>query len=82
VVVDLDFQTVGEAEEFLDFLRTRVWISGAASVTSLRETSRLRVSGVLPTAQRRAPDPERRANAVVRTFSMHRTSTTRPKGVT
>ena len=27
VVVDLDFQTVGEAEEFLDFLRTRVWTS-------------------------------------------------------
>ena len=27
VVVDLDFQTVGEAERFLDFLRTRVWTS-------------------------------------------------------
>jgi len=27
VVVDLDFQTVGEAEEFLDFLRTRIWNS-------------------------------------------------------
>ena len=27
VVVDLDFQTVGEAERFLDFLRTRVWSS-------------------------------------------------------
>lgn len=27
VVVDLDFQTVDEAERFLDFLRTRVWTS-------------------------------------------------------
>lgn len=27
VVVDLDFQTAGEAESFLDFLRTRVWSS-------------------------------------------------------
>ena len=27
VVVELDFQTVGEAEKFLDFLRTRVWTS-------------------------------------------------------
>jgi hypothetical protein len=27
VVVDLDFQTVAEAEGFLDFLRTRVWTS-------------------------------------------------------
>jgi hypothetical protein len=27
VVVDLDFQTVAEAQGFLDFLRTRVWTS-------------------------------------------------------
>jgi len=27
VVVDLDFQTAGEAEKFLDFLRTTVWAS-------------------------------------------------------
>ena len=27
VVIDLDFQTVGEAEKFLGFLRTRVWAS-------------------------------------------------------
>ena len=27
VVVDLDFQTVVEAEKFLDFLRTTVWSS-------------------------------------------------------
>jgi hypothetical protein len=27
VVIDLDFQTVSEAEKFLDFLRTRVWTS-------------------------------------------------------
>lgn len=27
VIVDLDFQTVGEAEKFLDFLRTKVWSS-------------------------------------------------------
>jgi len=27
VVVDLDFQTVGQAERFLDFLQTRVWSS-------------------------------------------------------
>jgi hypothetical protein len=27
VVIDLDFQTAGEAERFLDFLRTRVWSS-------------------------------------------------------
>jgi len=27
VVIDLDFQTVGEAEKFLDFLQTRVWTS-------------------------------------------------------
>lgn len=25
VVIDMDFQTVGEAERFLDFLRTTVW---------------------------------------------------------
>jgi hypothetical protein len=27
VVIDLDFQTTGEAERFLDFLRTAVWTS-------------------------------------------------------
>jgi hypothetical protein len=27
VVVDLDFQTASEAENFLDFLQTRVWSS-------------------------------------------------------
>jgi hypothetical protein len=27
VVIDLDFQTPGEAEKFLDFLRTKVWAS-------------------------------------------------------
>jgi hypothetical protein len=27
VVVDLDFRTAGEAERFLDFLRTTVWSS-------------------------------------------------------
>jgi len=27
VVIDLDFQTSGEAEQFLDFLRTKVWTS-------------------------------------------------------
>jgi hypothetical protein len=27
VVIDLDFDTVGEAEKFLEFLRTRVWSS-------------------------------------------------------
>jgi len=27
VAVDLDFQTIDEAERFLDFLRTRVWTS-------------------------------------------------------
>ena len=27
VVIDLDFQTPGEAEKFLDFLRTKVWTS-------------------------------------------------------
>jgi len=27
VLVDLDFQTVGEAEKFLGFLQTRVWAS-------------------------------------------------------
>src|SRR4249919_4208918 len=27
VVIDLDFPTVGEAEKFLDVLRTRVWTS-------------------------------------------------------
>jgi hypothetical protein len=27
VVVDLDFQTAAAAEEFLDFLRTKVWTS-------------------------------------------------------
>jgi hypothetical protein len=26
-VVDLDFQSVDEAEKFLDFLRTKVWAS-------------------------------------------------------
>ncbi len=27
VVIDLDFDTVGEAQRFLEFLRTRVWSS-------------------------------------------------------
>jgi hypothetical protein len=27
VVIDLDFETVGEAEKFLGFLQTRVWAS-------------------------------------------------------
>jgi len=27
VVIELDFQTVGEAQKFLDFLQTRVWTS-------------------------------------------------------
>ncbi|HLH83645.1 MAG TPA: hypothetical protein VKV38_10305 [Trebonia sp.] len=27
ISVDLDFQTVGEAERFLDFLQTQVWAS-------------------------------------------------------
>jgi hypothetical protein len=27
VVVDLDFETPGEAEKFLDFLRAKVWVS-------------------------------------------------------
>jgi hypothetical protein len=28
VVIDLDFETVGEAEKFLGFLHAKVWSSG------------------------------------------------------
>jgi hypothetical protein len=42
VVVDLDFQTVGEAEKFLDFLRTRVW-SSAHSAPALAGTPQTRI---------------------------------------
>ncbi|MBA3232815.1 MAG: hypothetical protein H0T17_02525 [Propionibacteriales bacterium] len=28
IVIDLDFDTVGEAERFLEFLQTKVWSSG------------------------------------------------------
>jgi hypothetical protein len=42
VVVDLDFQTVSEAEKFLDFLRTRVW-SSAHSAPALAGTPQTRI---------------------------------------
>ena len=42
VVVDLDFQTVGEAEEFLDFLRTSVWTS-AQNAPALAGTPQTRI---------------------------------------
>jgi hypothetical protein len=42
VVVDLDFQTVGEAEKFLDFLRTRVWGS-KQSAPALAGTPQTRI---------------------------------------
>lgn len=42
VVVDLDFQTVDEAERFLDFLRTRVWTS-TVDAPALAGTPRARI---------------------------------------
>ena len=40
VVVDLDFRTAGEAEKFLDFLRTTVWTStqNAPALAGIPET--------------------------------------------
>ena len=40
VVVDLEFQTTGEAEKFLDFLRTKVWSSpqNAPALTGTPQT--------------------------------------------
>ena len=42
VMVDLDFQTVDEAERFLDFLRTTVWIS-TVNAPALAGTPRTRI---------------------------------------
>jgi hypothetical protein len=42
VVIDLDFQTVGEAERFLDFLRTTVW-SSSQNAPALAGTPRTRI---------------------------------------
>jgi len=42
VVVDLDFQTAGEAARFLDFLRTRVW-SSSQNAPALAGTPQARI---------------------------------------
>lgn len=42
VFVDLDFQTVGEAEKFLEFLRTRVW-SSTRNAPALSGTPQTRI---------------------------------------
>jgi len=42
VVVDLDFQTVGQAQEFLDFLQTKVWTS-AQNAPALDGTPQTRI---------------------------------------
>jgi len=42
VVVDLDFQTVGEAEKFLSFLQTTVWAS-AQNAPALADTPQTRI---------------------------------------
>jgi hypothetical protein len=42
VVIDLDFQTVGEAEKFLDFLKTSVW-SSAQNAPALAGTPQARI---------------------------------------
>jgi hypothetical protein len=42
VVVDLDFQTAGEAARFLDFLRTRVW-SSSQNAPALAGTPQTRI---------------------------------------
>ena len=42
VVVDLDFQTVGEAEKFLSFLQTTVWAS-AQNAPALVGTPQTRI---------------------------------------
>jgi hypothetical protein len=44
VLVDLDFQTVAEAEGFLEFLRTRVWTS-TVNAPALAGTPKTRVLG-------------------------------------
>ena len=47
VVVDLDFQTAGEAEKFLDFLRTTVWSSpeNAPALAGIPQTKILEPAG-------------------------------------
>jgi hypothetical protein len=47
VVIDLDFQTVGEAERFLDFLRTTVWAApeNAPALAGTPHTKILRPAG-------------------------------------
>ena len=42
VVVDLDFQTAGEAARFLNFLRTRVW-SSSQNAPALAGTPQTRI---------------------------------------
>ena len=42
VVVDLDFQTAGEAARFLDFLQTRVW-SSSQNAPALAGTPQTRI---------------------------------------
>ncbi len=42
VVIDLDFQTVGQAQEFLDFLRAKVWTS-TENAPALAGTPRTRI---------------------------------------
>jgi len=42
VVIDLDFQTVAEAEKFLDFLKTSAW-SSAQNAPALAGTPQARI---------------------------------------
>jgi hypothetical protein len=62
VVVDLDFQTVGEAERFLDFLRTRVWTS-MVNAPALAGTPRTRILEPADSASGHETPVPRRARA-------------------
>jgi hypothetical protein len=50
VVVDLDFQTVGEAEKFLDFQRPTMWSSpeNAPALAGTPQTKILEPAGTAP----------------------------------
>jgi len=50
VLIDLDFDTVNQAEAFLDFLRTRVWVNrdNSPALIGAPTTRILEVRGVEP----------------------------------
>ncbi|WP_441248310.1 hypothetical protein [Kitasatospora sp. McL0602] len=57
VVIDLEFDTAGEAERFLDFLRTKVWASpeNAPALAGTPQVKILELAQAIPADQPR-PD--------------------------